>query len=447
MTSENDKQRLYTLDDSVQFSNALRALEVSIKKHLTKDLSLEEDEKGKKVPRTLSSLRREHSLASSAKMPNRIDKVIVFTKIVILKLGDIDTMRDKFSADVFIQCKWREPALDGKFKSQKDPINWELYWNPRLSLENVIGEPKEQIWHTLTFDNFGQAIICEKRRVTGAFLEFMELYQFPFDTQDLSVSVISDRDQSELELIEDPKEKCLLNVMSFADVQEWKLHDGCTTWKEVKEESFNTTKKHPAFGASCKVSRRPQFFFWNIFVIMTLICSLSFATFSVSFTLPQNRLQLTFILLLTTVSFKFVANQNLPSISYLTYLDRYILGLMGILTVICVWHAIVFFIYTSTKCNQSLVGNLDNIAAGIFGSIYILFHLAFIFTVACVKKDSAGHGNEPVCSDDMTFDEDCTDDYSLPNQDLGDSGPGLAAATHADNSDNNQAVIAACGFE
>ena len=46
-----------------------------------------------------------------------IQQVIVFVKIVILKLGDIDTMRDKFSADVFIQCKWREPALDGKFKS------------------------------------------------------------------------------------------------------------------------------------------------------------------------------------------------------------------------------------------------------------------------------------------------------------------------------------------
>ena len=66
-------------------------------------------------------------------------------------------------------------------------MNWDLYWNPRLSLENVIGEPKEQLWHTVTFDNLGQAIICEKRRVTGAFLEFMELYQFPFDTQVLPV--------------------------------------------------------------------------------------------------------------------------------------------------------------------------------------------------------------------------------------------------------------------
>ena len=95
------------------------------------------------------------------------------------------------------------------------------------------------------------------------------LNQSTYHPKDLSVSVISDRDQTELELTEDPKEKCLLNVSSFADVQEWKLHDGCTTWKDIKEESFNNSnKKHPSFGASCKVSRRPQFFIWNIFVIM-----------------------------------------------------------------------------------------------------------------------------------------------------------------------------------
>lgn len=51
-----------------------------------------------------------------------------------------------------------------------------------------------------------------------------------------------------------------------------------------------------------------------------LICSLSFATFAVDINLPQNRLQLAFILLLTTVSFKFVVNQSLPMISYLTYM-------------------------------------------------------------------------------------------------------------------------------
>ena len=62
--------------------------------------------------------------------------------------------------------------------------------------------------------------------------------------------------------------------------------------------------------SDCSVCGRVQLF----------ICSLTFATFSVDLTIPQSRLQLSFILLLTTITFKFVVSQTLPRISYLTYL-------------------------------------------------------------------------------------------------------------------------------
>jgi hypothetical protein len=62
---------------------------------------------------------------------------------------------------------------------------------------------------------------------------------------------------------------------------------------------------------------------WNDlyhFLLQTLISSLSIATFSVDRDKPQNRLQLSFTLVLTGVAFKFVANQSIPKISYLTQL-------------------------------------------------------------------------------------------------------------------------------
>ena len=76
---------------------------------------------------------------------------------------------------------------------------------------------------------------------------------------------------------------------------------------------------------------RKTFFIWSLFYfdfkmtsqlpfLQLFICSLAFGTFTVKLDLPQNRLQLSFILLLTTVTFKFVVSQTLPRISYLTYL-------------------------------------------------------------------------------------------------------------------------------
>ena len=41
-------------------------------------------------------------------------QVIVELRVVFLKIGEIDTLKEQYSADTFMQAKWREPALDGK---------------------------------------------------------------------------------------------------------------------------------------------------------------------------------------------------------------------------------------------------------------------------------------------------------------------------------------------
>ena len=50
------------------------------------------------------------------------------------------------------------------------------------------------------------------------------------------------------------------------------------------------------------------------------ISSLIFTTFAVDIHLVPNRLQLSFILLLSNITFKFVVAQALPKVSYLTVL-------------------------------------------------------------------------------------------------------------------------------
>lgn len=41
-------------------------------------------------------------------------QVIVELRVVFLKIGEIDTLKEQYSADTFIQAKWREPGLDGR---------------------------------------------------------------------------------------------------------------------------------------------------------------------------------------------------------------------------------------------------------------------------------------------------------------------------------------------
>ncbi len=52
----------------------------------------------------LKELEKEQNIVSN-------EKVRVETRIVFLKLGEIDTVKEQFQAEVFIEAKWKEPNL------------------------------------------------------------------------------------------------------------------------------------------------------------------------------------------------------------------------------------------------------------------------------------------------------------------------------------------------
>ena len=43
-------------------------------------------------------------------------KETVYIRVVFLKFGEIDTFKESYSADVFVQARWREPKYDQRFQ-------------------------------------------------------------------------------------------------------------------------------------------------------------------------------------------------------------------------------------------------------------------------------------------------------------------------------------------
>ncbi|XP_074642258.1 cys-loop ligand-gated ion channel-like isoform X3 [Tubulanus polymorphus] len=336
---------------------------------------------GKKQPQ------RSQSLASYP--PDlRDEKVVVALRMVFLKIGEIDTLKENYTADIFLYATWPEESLDGwDDKIDINTVDYSKYWNPKLVVENTYSdEPKEDIWQSVQFDNNGKATMVEKRRLKGTFAENLELKHFPFDTQDLSITVASERSDKELDLVEDPNKLSCINVQTFVDAQEWDLHSHVEVNKKSSLKEFSGTPyRSPAMVFTCRAGRRPGFFIWNILLVMFFICCLIFATFSVNEELVQNRLQLSFTLVLTAVAFKFVVNQSLPKISYLTYLDKYILVSMTLLILVNFWHAIVhrllFKQIANGKFTIDQVTRADTWAIITFGILFALFHVLFILHI------------------------------------------------------------------
>lgn len=115
--------------------------------------------------------------------------------------GDIDTLNEKYQADVYYEARWIEVMplasldleSDKKFQLmnenvtvRQDKIDESKYWTPQLFIENAIGQIGDQEkWFTMTRKRTGTAPtgsplsitleICEHRRVKGVFWEKLEL--------------------------------------------------------------------------------------------------------------------------------------------------------------------------------------------------------------------------------------------------------------------------------
>lgn len=83
---------------------------------------------------------------SSGSTPSEIR--IVHIHLCFLKIGEIDTQKEHFGADIVLQARWREPALDEKSENQLKTVEFNKLWNPQLYIEDTVSEQKESISNT-----------------------------------------------------------------------------------------------------------------------------------------------------------------------------------------------------------------------------------------------------------------------------------------------------------
>ncbi|CAF1543780.1 unnamed protein product, partial [Adineta steineri] len=129
---------------------------------------------------------------------SQMDKAtIVHVRLVFLRIGEIDTLNEKYQAHVSIESRWSILSKKFSYKLSSDDqqrlnngksISLEKYsqsyWHPQLYIENGLGDLKEQIKYSAKLNKENHTIdICEHRDIKGCFWEKLELQHFPSDIQ------------------------------------------------------------------------------------------------------------------------------------------------------------------------------------------------------------------------------------------------------------------------
>lgn len=352
------------------------------------------------LPMNPNSLNKGNSGAAAPTTPTvtiakATTPVQILSRIIFLKVGQIDTRNERYDAEAYIECMWEDDEIfkylstpnldkDGKpappsnqnksnspsatslinVKNVINNLNYleydpNLFWSPQLYIENAIGDLKEEIRYKLEIvekegSNLQKETSCklqnltnnltvkvtEMRKVRGIFYERLELYDFPMDIQEISITLTSKRSVSEVELVENRRDPSSINIEDFLDQQEWDLFDFVKPGHRTIVDPWRKYERS-AFLVKSYISRKPGYYLYNAYMLIFLITTLGFVPFAFDPNGPQFRCQVTGLLILTSVNFRWLVTQRLPSVPYLTSLDKYAIGSLFHLVIFCVWHSII----------------------------------------------------------------------------------------------------------
>lgn len=184
--------------------------------------------------------------------------------------------------------------------------------------------------------------ILFKIRIEGSFYERLELVEFPFDKQDLTISLAVncrttgntpvtlavaenaslavDMDEgfqlSQFYTVETKCDPDGREVLDSAGKRLANVRIACT------EVGTSADRMFPTMNISVKIIRKPAYYVYNVTVPMVIFNILAFMQFTIAPQFIPERLSISLTLVLTTAAYKFAVASLVPALSYMTFLDE-----------------------------------------------------------------------------------------------------------------------------
>lgn len=264
-------------------------------------------------------------------------------RVHVMNIYNIDTVQQCFNAKIWVQFKW-------SVQSSYDDINitepGNTAWYPQFEVLNNIGKVTTDIKMNKVSRGPQTTDLYCRTIIQGTFAEHFELQQFPIDSEMLHVRLVFWQSpfsarrhwptKNDLPVeIDYPKRiafyqlpgKNILYMEAFTQRDTWKLDPEVSIRRsKTPAERNDDGVRFPCLDICTKVNRRVGFYIYNVMVPVFILVTMSFISFVIDIHNLTERLTITLTLMLTLVALKFVVTQYLPTTSYLTYMDKYILN-------------------------------------------------------------------------------------------------------------------------
>jgi len=200
-------------------------------------------------------------------------------------------------------------------------------WWPQLVIINEVGlNPPNAIKIEVYPD--GRVRYMEQR---NAMLETpMDLHDFPFDTQRLKAVMIPFGNRKEDVILEVDQEFAdatneFVRREKSVNVAGWDLQKLDMAAGETAISVINGSRRFSSMVTTITLKRRSGQIVWVVLFPLVVLVSVVWSIFWVDIDSLPDRLNISFIGVLTIVAYQFVVVENLPRMSYLTFTDSLLL--------------------------------------------------------------------------------------------------------------------------
>lgn len=303
--------------------------------------------------------------------PAPIGKVVV--SFIVNNVKAVDAINGCVNLDFQMYLTWDDPSLVGVPVEKRPP--YDELWNPEIEINNDVD--LEQLWAVFpaAYQGVETGTVRWGARYRGNITNAMDLRLFPFDSDNFYIRVgpksIAKKDL--LLVIDDKKHGCegaVGDKVKESSLEEWDI--GAVRAFEKDSPPSGSGAIYSNAVLEVQIFRRVWYYFTKILLVKLIMIVSCFTVFKQDAAEAfSDRQAHTFTLALTVVAFLYVAGQDLPKVSYLTIMDKYML--LGFVTLffVGVESFMVFVMATGDDPDPDTAKKIDDWCMILFPCAYV----------------------------------------------------------------------------
>lgn len=240
-------------------------------------------------------------------------------RYVVLDIDGVDSAIQSFTLNIFYRAKWHDPR---EAHTSDGPITKELseVWNPNIQITN-----RQKTFNTMddvvTIEPDGT--VTQVQRVWGDFSQILDLKDFPFDSQNFAVTMVSvGHAIDEVQFVFDKEEPS--GISPQFSLPDWEILNH-SAWGH-NTSIFEGMDEAAMFTVSLEAKRYNEYYVVKVILPLFLIVAMSWIVFWIDPEQAGTQIGVATTSMLTLIAYRFSIDSLVPAVSYLTRMDTFILS-------------------------------------------------------------------------------------------------------------------------